>query len=196
MSDSSLLYFLNRRERPRRRELEEIDSPFLLADWHLPIGWLAMFAPTDLYIDSSSIHDRDKPYFAVECGTAVARLDERVLWLKSAVPGLQTAWLDSFRHFVSNANLGWVHMDPVAISTTIGDNSVPEAERLVGLLYAFEQTPTPLDAVTELNIDIRDAWKTYSAHFGTPFRDSSYDLWFACFGTSGTEFLAPWESAS
>lgn len=42
MSDSSQLYFLDRTERPRRTELEEIDSPYLLADLHLPIGWLAM----------------------------------------------------------------------------------------------------------------------------------------------------------
>lgn len=38
MSDDSLLYFLDRSTYPHSKELEEIDSPFLLSEWHLPIG--------------------------------------------------------------------------------------------------------------------------------------------------------------
>ena len=81
MSDSSQLYFLDRRERPQRNELEEINSKYLSADWHLPIGWLAMLAPGDLHVDLSASRDQNTPYFAVDCKTAIARLDERLLWL-------------------------------------------------------------------------------------------------------------------
>lgn len=194
MSDSSDLYFLDRRERPRRNELEEIDSPYLLADWHLPIGWLAMLAPGDLHVDLSASRDQNKPYFAVECGTAIARLDERLLWLKSAVPGLQTAWVDSFRRFVSDSQFSWVHVDPLPISEVIGDDSIAESEKLIGLLTAFKELPTPIVTVVKSNGHNLSGWEAYCAHFGGPFRDSTYDLWFACFGASGTEHLAPWES--
>lgn len=194
MSDSSQLYFLDRCERPRRNELEEIDSPLLLADWHLPLAWLAMLAPGDLKIDTSAIRDNEKPYFAVECATGIARLDERLIWLKSAVPGLSSAWLESFRHFVSDSKFGWVHIDPVGISEIIGDDSVAESERLIGLLSAFNAPATPIDTIMNSNSNSHNGLEAYAAHFGTPFRDSTYDLWFACFGVSGTEHLAPWES--
>jgi hypothetical protein len=194
VSDSSQLYFLDRRERPRRTELEEIDSPTLLADWHLPIGWLAMLAPSDLHIDPSASRDKEKPYFAVECATAIARLDDRLPWLKSAVPGLPSAWLDSFRNFVSDSKFDWVHIDPVGISEIIGDDSVAESKRLIGLLTAFDEHPTPIDTILKSNSISHSGWEAYAAHFGGPFRDAKYDLWFACFGESGTEQLAPWES--
>lgn len=193
MSDSSQLYFLDRRERPRRTELEETDSPCLLADWHLPIGWLAMLTPDDLHVDLSANRDQNKPYFAVECETAIARLDERLLWLKSAVPGLKSAWFDSFRRFVSDSQFNWVHVDPLPISEVIGDDSVAESERLKGLLAAFKELPTPIDTVLRSNSKKHSGWEAYVAHFSTPFRDTKYDLWFACFGASGTEQLAPWE---
>lgn len=193
MSDSSQLYFLNRRERPRRTELEEIDSPYLLADLHLPIGWLAMLAPSDLNTDSSASRDNEKPYFAVECTTAIARLDERLIWMKSAVPGLQTAWFDSFRRFISDSKFRWVHIDPIVISEVIDDDSVAESERLIGLLAAFKDIPTPIDTVVISNSNNHIGWDAYCAHFSTPFRDTTYPLWGACFGASGTEQLAPWE---
>lgn len=195
MSDSSQLYFLDRRERPRRTELEEIDSPLLLADWHLPIGWLAMLAPGDLNTDSSASRDNEKPYFAVECTTAIARLDERLHWLKSAVPGLQNAWFDAFRRFLLDSKFRWVHIDPVGISDVIGDDSISDGQRLIGVLTVFDERPTPIDDVMKTNSDSHSAWEKYVAHFGTPFRDATYDLWFACFGASGTELLAPWEGA-
>lgn len=194
MSDSSQLYFLDHWQRPQRSELEEIDSPYLLADWHLPLGWLAMLAPGDLKTDSSAGRDNAKPYFAVERTTAIARLDERLIWLKSAVPGLQSAWLDSFRQFVSDSKFGWVHVDPVVISEIIGDDSVTESERLIGLLAAFEELPTPINTIMKSNCNSQSGWETYAAHFGGPFSDTTYDLWCACFGASGTEQLAPWES--
>lgn len=194
MSDSSQLYFLDRPERPRRTELEEIDSPYLLADWHLPIGWLAMLASSDLRIDSSASRDNEKPYFAVECATAIARLDERLLWLKSAVPGLKTAWFDSFRRFISDSKFRWVHVDPLPISEVIGDDSVAESERLIGLLAAFEELPTPIDSPMKSNSNSHSGWEAYCAHFGKPFSDTTYDCWVACFGASGTEQLAPWEA--
>jgi hypothetical protein len=195
MSDSSQLYFLDRRERPQRNELEDIDSPYLLADWHLPIGWLAMLAPGDLHVDLSASRDQNKPYFAVERETAIARLDKRLLWLKSAVPGLQSAWLDSFRRFISDSKFRWVHIDPIPTSEILGDDSVAESERLNGLLAAFEEQPTPIGAVIE-PIDYHSTgWATYCAHFGTPFRATTHDLWFACFGASGTEVVAPWEDS-
>lgn len=193
MSDSSQLYFLDRRERPRRTELEEIDSPYLLANWHLPIGWLAMLAPGDLHVDLSASRDQNKPYFAVECETAIARLDERLLWLKSAVPGLQNAWFDSFRRFVSDSKFRWVHIDPLGISEVIGDDSVAESERLIGLLVTFNEPPTPIDSVVSQTGDRHSGWEAYVAHFGAPFRNAAHDLRFACFGASGTEQLALWE---
>ena len=193
MSDSSQLYFLNHRERPRRTELEEIDSPLLLADWHLPIGWLAMLAPGDLNIDSNASRDNEKPYFSVECATAIERLDERLLWLKSAVPGLQNAWFDSFRRFLLDSEFRWVHVDPLPISEVIGDDTVAESERLIGLLAAFDEHPTPMDSIMKSTSDSPTGWEAYVAHFNTPFRDKTYDLWYACFGASGTEQLAPWE---
>lgn len=194
MSDSSQLYFLDRCERPRRNELEEIDSPNLLADWHLPLGWLAMLAPSDLKIDSSASRDNSKPYFAVESTTAIARLDKRLIWLKSAVPGLQSAWLESFRHFVLDSKFGWVHIDPVVISESSGDDSVSESERLIGLLTAFDELPLPINSIVRSNNNSPSGWEAYAAHFGTPFSDTTYDLWYACFGASATEQLAPWES--
>ena len=196
MSDSSQLYFLDRRGRPQRNELEEIDSPYLLADWHLPIGWLAMFAPGDLQVDLSASRDQKKPYFAVECKTAIARLDKRLPWLISAVPGLQPAWFDSFHRFVSDSNFHWVHIDPVPISEIIGDDSVEESERLNGLLAAFDEQPTAIGKIIESIGDQSTGLETYCAHFGTPFRDKRYDLWFACFGASGTEVAAPWEDVA
>jgi hypothetical protein len=194
MSDSSQLYFLDRPERPRRTELEEIDSPYLLADWHLPIGWLAMLASSDLRIDSSANRDKEKPYFAVECATAIARLDERLLWLKSAVPGLEIAWFDSFRRFISDSKFRWVHVDPLPISEVIGDDSVAESERLIGLLAAFDELPIPIDTPMKSSSNSHTGWEAYRAHFGGPVLETTYDLRSACFGASGTEELAPWES--
>jgi hypothetical protein len=121
-------------------------------------------------------------------------LNERVNWLKSAVTGLESSWIDSFRDFISCSKFSWVHIDPVVISEIIGDDSVTESERLIGLLAAFDELPTPINTIVKPDNSSHIGCEAYVAHFGSPFADTSYDLRFACFGASGTEQLAPWES--
>jgi len=189
MSDDSLLYFLDRSTYPRSGELDEIDSPFLLSEWNLPIAWLALFDANDVRIDPSSRHDKDRHYYATKRDAALSRLEQRAPWIRSALPRLDVVWLDAFRTFLSDAKFQWVHVLPISFS---GDGGASDADMLVFLLNAFEEPPIPVHEVK----DSSSAWGTYLQHSGSPYLDLTLDPRYCCFGSSGTDVLAPWERTS
>jgi hypothetical protein len=189
MSDDSLLYFLDRSTYPRSKELDEIESPLLLSEWHLPIAWLALFEASDVRIDPSSRHDKDRNYYATKRDAALSRFEKRAPWIRSAVPTLEMVWVDAFRDFLSDAKFHWVHVIPAPFAE---DGGAPDADMLVFLLKAFEEPPTPVHEAVAYS----SAWGTYLQYFGSRYRDPTSDPRNSCLGSSGTDVLAPWERIS
>lgn len=189
MSDDSLLYFLDRSTYPHSKELDEIDSPFLLSEWHLPIAWLALFDASDVRIDPSSRHDKHRHYYATQRDAALSRFEKRTPWIHSAFHRLDMVWFDAFRIFLSSAKFHWVHVIPTPFTE---DGSAPDADALVFLLNVFEEPPIPVHEAGENS----SAWGTYIQHFGSRCRDLTSDPRHSCFGSSGTYVLAPWERIS
>lgn len=185
MSDDSELYFLERATRPAETELDCNRSPYLLSEWHLPIVWLALFQPQDARTDLTAIRNRDQAYFATLRIEALSNLNERKVWLQTAVPNLNTVWLDSFANFLSLCELPWVHVQPLPFDE---DGSAPSIEALKNLLKVFSCPPNSLGTASGRSLNL------YSAHFASQFDQTAKNIKLISLGASGTEDLTEWES--
>lgn len=188
MSDDSQLYFLDGPARPLQGESDDNGSPYLLAEWHLPIVWLALFNARDIRLDPTSRHDKENPYFAVETQFAISNLEKRKQWIHTAIPDLEPVWLSRFSQFLAETELRWVHMDPVRPFDEEGQRA---DEWLASLLMVFDRPPS---CVLGKPFDQAHAEDRYHQHFGTAYRHSGLALRISCFGGSGMMEAAPWET--
>ncbi|MPT12506.1 MULTISPECIES: hypothetical protein [Comamonas] len=188
MSDDSELYFLEHENRPTRTELESNSSPYLLSEWHLPIVWVALFQPWDARIDATSIRDRDRAYFAAKRYDAITNLEKRRPWIRTAAPGLDEVWLDSFTEFLMACELSWVHVQPPPL---FEEGSAPSINDLRQLLAIFDIPQSSLDATTK---DVADDQDLYRTCFASQFNSTEVDIKLFSLGASGTDNLMKWET--
>lgn len=188
MSDDSELYFLDRATRPARTELDSNDSPYLLTERHLPIVWLALFQPQDARIDTTSIRDGDRAYFAASRNDAITNLEKRKPWIRAAVPSLEAVWLDSFTDFLVACELSWVHVQPPPFGE---DGLAPGIDALRQLLAIFDASPSSRGATTE---DFAGDQGLYRANFPRQFSQTEGDIKLISLGASGTDTLMKWET--
>jgi hypothetical protein len=118
MSDYSKLYFSNDlKHPPNDGELDETNSPYLLASYHIPILWIALFEVSDAkkIIKAS---DEEWDYYCKPPKSAADLLNSRKELILSLFPNLKREWLEQFQSFISNANFKYVHLDIYQIGGT------------------------------------------------------------------------------
>jgi hypothetical protein len=111
MSDYSELYFSNAiKHPPEDGELDETNSPYLLAAYCIPILWIALYEVSDAKNMTES-GDEEWHYYCKPPKSAATLLNSRKGLLLSLIPNLKKEWFEQFHLFILNSNFKYVHLD-------------------------------------------------------------------------------------
>lgn len=198
MGNFSELYFSDNKEVLPPGALEGSDSPYLLAKYHVPILWLALFQPSDL-IDRVIDDGETWPYLVKDRQDAAALLSSRESFLLSNFPLLKPEWLTQFKTLVSQSDFRYVHMDSSDVGTL--DPGGPESwrnyhETALGM-FSVAAPPKPTSLLRRL---IRrpppNPGLELCRGIGSPYRGKEgRQPWRYC-GGSATNDAMPWEADS
>lgn len=125
---------------PARGELSR-DKPFYGQNkWHLPIAWLALFEPQDVWltpgVEGWPEGDGSVPRISRPRAQALNLLRSRRDWLLRVFPVCEPAWLDAFEGVVETAPCMWLHLDVA--------DFVDDIDELRRMLTMFDESPEPL----------------------------------------------------
>jgi len=196
MGNYSELYFSDSNEVLPPGALEGSESPYLLAKYHVPILWLALFQPTDI-VDKVIEGGETWPYLVKDKQEAATLLSSREEFLLSNFPFMRPEWLTQFNSLVLQTNLRYVHMDSSDVGTMDGDG--PESWRscleTMLSMFSVETPPKPTSLLGRLfRRTPTDPGLELSLCIGSSYRGKDGKQPWAYCGGSGTNEPMPWEA--
>lgn len=199
MSAIAELYFSNTKNRLKKGELDSLNPVYLVAGYHLPILWLALFETQDELVSEKGV-DSEWHYYAKPILAALALLAKRRDFIIQAFPDLNTEWIGQFEEVIRNSEFPYVHIETSAVGSVVCTPDEWNTEmRTILTLFSeqyvnFSSQPKRGGLMRMLFGTVkRTGSVAYQERFGSQYLDSDkQQAWVYC-GASGDNRTYPWE---
>ena len=194
MADYSELYFSNKKTSTRQGELNVSGSPYLLAKYHVPLFWLALFEREDIV----DVRDDVWPHMVKSRLGAAALFSSRQAIMQRRFPSLRPQWHEQFKEFLLQVPFEYVHVDTSQIGSisSTAQEWRADIETMLGL---FSERPT--SPLSELLGKLyykwapNPGWELFQMRLGAAFKNADAETSWPYCGESGTDEPLPWEGS-
>jgi hypothetical protein len=196
MGDYSELYFANSNRKIADQQGEP-GSPYLLAKYHVPLFWLALFERDDIVDVRDEATGEAWPHLVKARTAAAALFSSRQAFVQSRFPSLRSVWQQQFEQFLLRTPFEYVHVDTSQIGAMIGSASQWRAD-LETMLGLFSENPSATRRPSFLGKLFykwapSPAWELFQMRLGPAFEGANgQEPWPYC-GESGTDESVPWQ---